>query len=254
MGTQVITEDFRSGAVADRFSGAPLDFIKTAAALLMLGDHVNTVLLGSSVPLLWRMGRIAFPLFCVVLVAHLMRGIDARRYVAALLVLAIPTQPIFSAAFLGDLGSIFFTLAAGAALAAGLVQSRPWAQHAVLGLATAVVFAWPLRARTGVDFGLAGMMLPSALMLTLVQSRLHAVWLAALLFGLNAEARRGPDETWLSGMAVDALFAGLGAFVIMLCAARLRGSPRFLPRFALQIFYPGHLLALVGLRSFGVGA
>lgn len=246
--TWIIETNLRLGVFVDRLAGAPLDLIKVAAAVLMLGDHFNTVVLGSSVQLLWRAGRIAFPLFCFVLVCHLMRGVDPRRYAAGLLVLAVPTQPIFASAFLTDLGSIFFTLAAGAALAAVLASQKPWTQHAVLALGTAVVFAWP-RARSGVDFGLPGMLLPPALLLTLVGSRAHAVWLIALLFALNAEARRGPGETWLSGLVIDGAFAAVGAGIIILAASRTAGSPRFLPSLALQMFYPGHLLVLVGLRS-----
>jgi len=249
--TRAIVNPLRTRAWLDRLTGAPLDLIKIAAAGLMLGDHVNTVLLGSSVPLLWRMGRIAFPLFCFVLVCHLLRGVDPGRYVVALLVLAIPTQPIFATAFHAEFGSIFVTLAAGAALAAVLAQQSAWVQHAVLAAGVAAVFAWP-GARTGVDFGAAGMLLPAALMLTLAASRSHGLWLVAVLLGLNAAAARGAGETWLSGMLTDGLFAGLGALIVILCAARWSASPRFLPRFALQAFYPGHLLALIGLRALGL--
>src|SRR5690349_10276339 len=69
-----------SGGLPDHLSGAPLDVIKLAAAGLMLGDHVNTSLLNSGIPLLWRFGRIAFPLFCFVLACHLMRGAVVPRY------------------------------------------------------------------------------------------------------------------------------------------------------------------------------
>jgi hypothetical protein len=73
-----------------------------------------------------------------------------------------------------------------------------------------------------------------------------------VLLGLNAYAARGPDETWLSGMATDGAFAGLGALLVILAATQAQ-VPRFLPRYALQAFYPGHLLALIWLRAIGVG-
>ena len=97
------------------------------------------------------------------------------------------------------------------------------------------------------------MLLPAALILTMASSRWHALWLVGVLLGLNAAAARGAGETWLSGMITDGLFAGLGALLIIACAAGWRDSPRFLPRFALQAFYPGHLLALIGMRSLGFG-
>lgn len=217
----------------------------------MLGDHVNTALLGSSLPLLWRFGRIAFPLFCFVLVCHVLRGVDVGRYAVTLLVIAVPSQPIFATAFRVEFGSILFTLAAGGALAAVLIRQSSWVQHAVMAGGVTAVFTWPA-ARSGVDFGLAGMLLPSAMLLTLAASRWHAPWLVAVLLGLNAYAARGPDETWLSGMATDGLFAGLGALVVIFAATRARMA-RFLPRYALQAFYPGHLLALIWLRALGTG-
>jgi TraX protein len=236
------------------FAGAPLDVVKLAAATLMLCDHVNTILLGSSAPLLWRIGRIAFPLFCFALVCHLARGANPWRYVQALLVLAIPTQPIFAAAFSNELANILFTLAAGATLATVLLAQPPWVPHAALALGTAAVFAWPLAARTGVDFGVAGILFPAALLLTLARSPVHGVWLVALLLGLNAAARRGPEESWLAGLTFDGLFAGFGGLAVIACAAAFRGKRRFLPRYALHVFYPGHLVALVAVRGFAAGA
>jgi hypothetical protein len=81
------------------FTGAPLDLIKTVAAVLMLGDHINSALLEPPALLVWRFGRIAFPLFCFVLASHIARGMDARTQVVRLLVFGALTQPIFNAAF-----------------------------------------------------------------------------------------------------------------------------------------------------------
>lgn len=236
------------------FSGAPLDAIKLAAAALMLGDHVNTAFLNGSTPLLWRFGRIAFPLFCFVLACHLVRGADASRYGRMLLLAGLITQPIFAAAFRVEFANVLFTLAAGSVLAAALLGQGGWRAHVMLAAGVAVVFAWPLRARTGVDFGLAGMLLPAALALVLAGARGHVVWVAVLTFSLNAWANRGPDETWLAGASLDALFAGLGSLAVIGFALLLQGKPRFLPRYALYLFYPGHLLALAVLRTWSVSS
>ena len=241
-------------SIASLFSGAPLDVIKLAAAALMLGDHINTALLNSGAPLLWRFGRIAFPLFCFVLACHLVRGADPWRYVRVLLPVGIVTQPIFAAAFRVEYANILFTLAAGAVLAAALLKEGGWRAHLVLAAGTAVVFAWQARARTGVDFGVAGMLFPAALALALAGARWHVVWAAVLLFSLNAWANRAPHETWLGGASLDAVFAGLGGLAAIGLALLFRGKPRFLPRYALYLFYPGHLLALAALRAWGVGA
>ncbi|MFD0935093.1 TraX family protein, partial [Methylobacterium trifolii] len=113
------------------FSGAPLDAIKCAAAVLMVGDHVDTILLDGHAVLLWRLGRIAFPLFCLVLALHLARGADPGRYVLALLVLAVPVQAVYAAAFPYGTseGNILFTLAAGAALSAALARAGEALRH-----------------------------------------------------------------------------------------------------------------------------
>jgi hypothetical protein len=237
--------------LALHFAGAPLDVVKLAAAAFMLTDHVNTVLLKSTVPLMWRFGRIAFPLFCFVLACHLARGSEPRRYAALLLLLAIPTQPVFGAAFQGELGNVLFTLAAGAALAGALLRADSRLQHAVLAIGAGVVFAWPLRARSGVDFGLGGILLPAAITLTLAASRMHAIWLAILLIGLNTGGWRPLEESFWAASARDAAFAAVGGALVLALAAMAQGRPRFLPRYALHVFYPGHLLALALLREAG---
>jgi hypothetical protein len=236
-----------------RLEGAPLDTIKTAAAVLMLADHVNSSLLGGTVLFAWRVGRIAFPLFCFVLACHLVRGVDLKRYVHVLLILAIVTQPFFTAAFpwWPMQGNILFTLAAGAALAAALLRSSTAVQHLALGIGAIVALAWPEWARSGVDFGLAGMLLPSAITLMLAGRLGHVFWLALLLFGLNAGVLR--TEPWLYGVTVDGLFAVLGLLSIVACASLRQGRPRFLPRYALHAFYPGHLIALAAARWLRLG-
>src|SRR4051794_41251615 len=107
----------------------------------MLGDHVNTALLNSGVPFLWRFGRIAFPLFCFVLACHLVRGADAPRYARGLLLIGIVTQPVFAAAFQVEFANVLFTLAAGAVLAAALLKQGGWRAHLALAAGTAGGFA-----------------------------------------------------------------------------------------------------------------
>src|SRR5919112_1305560 len=89
------------------------------------------------------------------------------RYARGLLLVGIVTQPIFAAAFRVEFANVLFTLAAGAALGAALLSQAGWRAHLALAIGTAVAFAWQARARTGVDFGLAGMFFPAALALVL---------------------------------------------------------------------------------------
>jgi hypothetical protein len=232
-------------------AGAPLDLVKVLAAVLMLGDHINSALYDPPELLVWRFGRIAFPLFCLVLAVHIARGMDARTHVARLLVFGVLTQPIFAAAFPWSPreANILFTLAAGAALAQSLAGRPPWLRHCVFALGVFAIFRWPMLARTGVDFGLAGILFPAALTLLLQRQWPHALWVIALLVALNFGAKRPGDEPPFQGAAVDALYAGVGSLCIIAFAAVVSGRPRFMPRYALYAFYPAHLLVLALWRA-----
>ena len=233
------------------FAGAPLDAIKCVAALLMVGDHVDTILLDGHAVALWRLGRIAFPLFCVVSVLHLARGADPGRYVLALLALAVPTQAIYAAAFpFGTTeGSILFTLAAGIAFATALDRASAGLRHAALAVGLAAVFLAPALAKTAVDFGLAGILLPAAILLALREPRAYGAWLVAAVVGLNWHGWHPRGEVVPVSASIDALTILVGVPLVLLAALRLRGRPRFLPAYALQVFYPGHLAVLVALRA-----
>ena len=237
----------------DWLDGAPLDLIKVAALALMVGDHINTILLDGHSATLWRLGRIAFPLFCLATAIHLARGTDPGRYVLGLLLVAIPTQPIYALAFAYGTteGSILFTLAAGAAFAAFAARAGTFVRHSVLAVGLGIVFGLPSLAKTGVDFGLAGLLLPAALGLTLRRPRSHAVWLAAVVVGLNWHGwhPRGEDPTVSALLDAGTILLGLSAVVG--AASVLHGLPRFLPSYALPIFYPAHLLALSAIRALG---
>ena len=229
--------------------GAPLDVVKVAAGLLMLGDHINAALLDYSQPLLWRFGRIAFPLFCFVGACHAIRGADPLRYLVVLLVAAIVTQPIFAMAFQNQFGSILFTLAAGTALAIWMERLPAWMPHILFALGVGVALGAPLPARTGVDFGLAGMLLPAAMVLALSRRGLYLLWLLALLFTINAVAARPADEAWWLGPLLDGLFATVGSAAVIGLASLFEHRRRFLPRYALHAFYPGHLAVLAAVRA-----
>lgn len=237
---------------AQRLEGAPLDAIKLVAAVLMIGDHVDTILLDGHAVWLWRLGRIAFPLFCCVAALHLARGNDPGRYALMLLLLAVPTQPVYAAAFpYGTTeASILVTLAVGTALAAWLAKAGPW-RHAALAVGLACVLLLPGLAKTGVDFGLAGMLLPGAFLLALTGRTGGVAWLVAVILALNVHGWHPRGEAPLPSALFDGATILFGLFAIGLLAMRLQGRPRFLPRYALHAFYPGHLLVLMGLRAAG---
>ena len=120
-----------------------------------------------------------------------------------------------------------------------------WLQHAVLGVGVVAVFSPWIRARSGLDFGLAGMLFPAALFLVMDGRWSHVVWLALLLVGLNWHQPNPMQFAPLSAV----LFAGVGSVAVVLLALAFRHRPRFLPRYALHVFYPAHLLVLMAIRE-----
>ena len=227
-------------AEPQNFAGAPLDIVKSAAALLMVVDHVNAIFLGNRPTLLWHVGRIVFPLFAFALVCNLRRGTDIGKYLATLLALGAVSQPIFAGAFGDATGNTLFTLAVGIAIVVIVRDQSPLIQHAVLAVGAIAVFSLGIQARTGLDFGLAGMLFPAALFLTLHHGIAFAPWLVALLIGLNWF----PPEPWRYAPLSTAAAAGAGAIAILAGASHFAGRKRFLPRYALHVFYPAHLLVL----------
>ena len=227
--------------LSDAFAGAPLDVVKLVAAGLMVIDHVNYVFLGHVANRMWYLGRPVFPLFVFVMACHLMRGTDARGYVEKLIVLGVVSQPFYATLFNLDQANTVFTLAAGAVLVVVLRPLHPSVQHLVFLAATVAIFATSLRWQHGWDYGLAGALLPAALYLVLDRRWSHTLWLVVLIFALNWY----PESGWKLRPDLVALVAAGGAALIALAALALTGRPRFLPRYAFHIFYPGHLLVLL---------
>ena len=236
-----------------RLAGAPLDAIKCVAAVLMVGDHVDTILLDGHAVLLWRFGRIAFPLFALAAAVHLVRGRAIGPYAVGLLLVGVPTQPIYAAAFpYGTTeANILFTLAAGATLAGWLAAAGP-IRHVAFGAGLACALFLPGLAKTGVDFGLAGLLVPGAILPSLRRDASGPYWLLASIVALNAVGWHPRGEAPIASALLDAGTILVGGGAIVLAATQFAGRPRFLPRYALQAFYPGHLLILVALRAAGL--
>jgi hypothetical protein len=70
-------------------------------------------------------------------------------------------------------------------------------------------------------------------------------WLVLLLFALNWYPSENP---WSLQPIQAALFAGAASVLICIAALSLKKWPRFLPRYALHVFYPGHLLVLLAIH------
>ena len=228
------------------FVGAPLDFVKLVAAIAMTGGHINASLFNGDYLLLWRLDRIPFPLFCFVIACNLLRGTPTPRYVQMLLLLGIVTQPIYALALPWEGANVLFTLAAGVCVAEVLRQQGARIQHIIFAIGVAVTFAFPKLTKTGWEFGIDGVLFP-AILLVLAGRREHIVWLSALVIGQNWFGEISPGEPWVLDALIDAAYASIGSLVILSIALLLRNHDRFLPRYAFQIFYPGHLAVLAVL-------
>ncbi len=211
----------------------------------MVVDHVNYVFFGHVANVMWYLGRPVFPLFAFAMVCNLIRGTDLPNYMARLIVVGVIAQPIYATLMATDMGDTLLTLAIGAALVALLRVQRPLVQHLVFLVAIATIFSTPLPVRSGLDYGLAGMLFPAALYLVLTGMLSHTLWLALLLFALNWYPISDP---WQLAPVQVALWIAASAILIVLASLCLRGRPRFLPRYMLYIFYPGHLIVLLAIR------
>jgi hypothetical protein len=239
--TQLSREAPHTRRLADAYSGAPLDLVKLVAAGLMLVDHVNYLFGDASPNLMWLLGRAAFPLFVFALACNLMRGTKLARYVQILILLGAVSQPIFATTTSIVQGNIIFTLAVGAVVAAAMRTQRPMTQHLIFAAGIACILSPFVQARYGLDYGVAGILLPAALLCVLEGKWWHTIWLVLLVFALNWY----PSEGWKLHPIEAACFAGGLSSAVALAALALRNRPRFLPRYALHVFYPGHLLVLM---------
>jgi hypothetical protein len=229
--------------------GRALDFIKICAALLMVIDHMNEIWFGAELFTMYLLGRAAFPLFCYAVAAAVMKK-DRRGagiYAARLLILGALVQPFYQPALGAATGNVIFTLAAGAAFAAFTSRARPW-QIYTLYAAAALSMLLPL----AVEFGLAGIMLPSAIVLALRGQKGVYPFLILLLFSINAGGllevlQKGISrDAWMACLVIG-LASALLPWLVLSIARDLKQSGRYLSKYSLHVFYPGHLVLLKAL-------
>lgn len=111
------------------------EVLKWIAVFLMTGDHLAKVFFGGYVPVVSELGRIAFPVFAIVMAYNLAQpGADARKSWQRLLLWGIVAQAPHAMAF----GSAFplnvlltFAVAAGCI---DCIQRRAWLTLFVLAL------------------------------------------------------------------------------------------------------------------------
>lgn len=239
-----------------QLDGRALDLAKICAAVFMVADHVNALLLDDAYVGMYLAGRATFPLFCYALAVAVFKAGPARardyslkKYAPRLLLLAVLVEPV--SLLTRDIGqfNVLFTLGLGAALAG-----------ACFTLATArlyLVFAALLAAQFftggGMEFGTAGIALPAILVAVLQGRRGSWLFAAAALFLINQQdmlanlqAAAGMDAVpafLLAGLLVAVSAAALSFAALRVCAL-LPQDGRYLYKYALHIFYPGHMVLI----------
>lgn len=217
------------------------ELLKWIALVLMTGDHAAKVFAGGYIPVLSELGRVAFPLFALVMAYNMAQpGADAARTLRRLLPWALIAQPVHAWAFgtLLPLNVLWtFALAAGclalyqrgrtgwaflAFAAGGLFVDYLWVGPAL------VLTAWAWFDRGGRRF--VGWLLGSW---DYAGSRLYAtvpIWL------------------WLSFVYL-CLFNGNAWALLALPVALLAGINWPIPRtrWAFYVYYVGHLALFAAL-------
>ncbi|MGF6416793.1 hypothetical protein ABH900_000254 [Stenotrophomonas sp. AN71] len=198
-------------------SSGARELLKWIALLTMTGDHVAKVVLGGYVPVVSELGRIAFPLFALVMACNLAQpGADLRKSVRRLALWGVIAQPVHALAFGFWLPlNILLSFALAAIAVQALANNRP----VLLLLAAGVL---PVL----VDYQWAGV---GSVLLGWIAFRHRAGWL--LLVGLGAVCLANHNG-----------WALLAVPVVLLAMRMPWRLPRW--RWAFYGYYVGHLLVL----------
>jgi len=234
----------RQGPPLVPLTGASLDTLKLSAMVLMAVGHYNQILLNDADPWIFYLGFGVFPMFAFVMACHLHRQIPLKNYLQRLVVFALLSQPIFVLATYDVQLNILFTLALAALVAPWMVEQTPWRRHMLFGLSLSAVFI-----EDAIDYDLLGIVLPAAFLSAMRGQRFAILWILVILMSLNLDVGDivylESDELILNDISMDLVltFCGTIVFTWVICVLcrRLSGD-RFLPRYALYWFYPGHLL------------
>lgn len=217
----------------------------------MVIDHMNYMLFKLSVPEMNLAGRAVFPLFAYGVAMGAQRAGLAKVpvYAGKLLFTAVAVEAIVQLARPTDEVNVIFTLAAGALCAGLALRAKDW--QILLCYAVAVA---SVAVKVPMEFGLPGVALPSALLLVMQGRRLYIVPLLILLFSINlggiSDLIKGmPAASLLSAAVLGsaltvAFFASVMPYMLLLLSRSLPQTGRYLSRYFLQVFYPGHMVAL----------
>jgi len=227
----------RSGVLNYTITSGARELLKWIAVVLMTGDHVARVLGDGYIPVVSELGRIAFPLFALVLAYNLAQpGADLLKSVRRLLLWGVIAQPAWGLAFGHWLPfNVLFSFGLAAA-AIWSIQRREWV---LLGMCVVIAPGLVEYYWTGLILVVAAWWLfksPAAQDQPPPPSTRHAVRIALLVLAF------GP-LCWLN----DNAWALLALPIVALLAKRNVPVPR--TRWAFYLYYVGHLALLAAVNA-----
>lgn len=216
--------------------------LKGIAVITMLIDHIGAVIVQRTCMFpqfdmeFWRqiygplrsIGRVAFPIFCFLLVEGFLHTKDVRKYLTRLLIFAVISEIPFNLAITGDVWNRNF-------------------QNVYWELAMGLVVIWLIHRMEKKPVSLLGQIIWTALMLALGMSLAEVLSLDYGFYGVFSivviylcrknrlvQAAAGALTFWWELPAP-------AAFLPVACYNGKRGRGR---KYAFYIFYPAHLLIL----------
>lgn len=204
--------------------------LKCIAIVSMALDHTGAVLYPSQI---WLrcLGRIAFPIFCFLIVEGFFHTHDVRWYMGRLGVFALISEIPYDLAFRGvpleyDHQNVFFTLLIGIGMMVLLERNREWPVKAVI-LLLAMWLAVLIRS----DYNFRGVLLIFVFYI-FHESR----WLAVTAGGFWNFLYQGVIQKY--------------GVLSVLPLALYNGERGRKMKYFFYIFYPAHLLLLYGISRF----
>jgi hypothetical protein len=226
--------------------------LKWIAIFTMTLNHVNELIFSSEFPVLFWIGRLAFPLFVFLIAYNLVvRNVKSTRYLYPLFLFALGTQPLYMWTNQTTTGNIFFTLCLGVLYVGMLERFHQRWPSAVIHTLLVVVFLIP---SLQVEYGPIGVFFIPVLTYFLKQPTLLGYGLLNVyLIALNALSTLtiltflvSPTHGLYSLLSSlePFVFVPLLLFPILFMVSRLpitltRSNP-----WLFYIFYPVHLLVL----------
>ncbi len=217
----------------------------------MVIDHIDAIWSHHALGKMFFVGRATFPLFCyavaiAVVKAHARSADETkktiRRYIARLLVLAVVAEPFYLFALHEYRANVIFTLTAGIFFADLSYRIKPWQMYALYTIAiVSMLWALPM------EFGLAGVVVPAAVLQVMHGNKRALPFLLVLLMVMNAGGIHllfhASPAAWEYAV-VTGLFCIILPWLVLDVARKMPQKKRFLPKYALHVFYPGHMVIL----------